>query len=88
MTTDMTHVVFTHSASGDAVMYINGARVASASLRGPVANWSQNFQLGLGNEFAADRPWLGEYALVALYNRALVENEVIGHYQLGPDSTP
>ena len=35
----------------------------------------------LGNEGTTDRPWLGEYHLVAIYNRALSDQEILQNFK-------
>lgn len=42
----------------------------------PFALWNSRFTLQMGNEATLDRPWRGKIHLVALYNRALGDNEV------------
>lgn len=41
------------------------------------SDWDESFVLTLGNETTGDRPWFGEMHGVALYNRALRDNDVL-----------
>lgn len=73
---DLVHLVYTRTANGTAKLYVNGIEQASTTVRGDFSNWDVNYRLLLANEVTGDRPWLGEYNLVALYNRALSATEV------------
>jgi hypothetical protein len=73
---DLVHLVYTRAANGTAKLYVNGIEQASTTVRGDFSNWDANYRLLLANEVTGDRPWLGEYNLVALYNRALSATEV------------
>ncbi|MBE9159639.1 hypothetical protein IQ265_22795 [Nodosilinea sp. LEGE 06152] len=72
----LTHLVYTRDRAGVATFYINGQPQQSAAIDGDLSNWDAAFRLALGNELTGDRPWLGEYHLVAIYNRALSGEEV------------
>ena len=63
---------------------MNGVEAGTLTgLTGTFSNWDANFHFGLANEFGADRGWLGEYHLVAIYNRALTSEEVSQNYEAG-----
>jgi len=76
-------VVYSRAKSGAAVLYVDGAEVARATVAGNLSAWNDGYRLGLGNEFTYDRPWLGEYHLAVFYNRALSAEEVREHYRAG-----
>lgn len=80
----LTHVVYTRDAGGTAKIYVNGEETAAATIDGDLSNWDQSFQLALANELTQDRPWLGEYHLIAIYNRALSSQEVLQNYEVRP----
>ncbi len=84
-TTNLTHVVLTRDAAGNTQVYINGTLVQSGTAAGTL-NWDDAFRFGLGNEFGADRSWLGTYYLVAVYQDALGSDEVQQNYDAGPGS--
>lgn len=70
------HIVVTFDYSNESV-YINGKR--KTEIPGPggtFSNWNPSYPLVLGNEANGYRPWLGSLFLVAIYNRALSEQEV------------
>ena len=85
LTTTLTHVVFTRNASGDRAMYLNGSPAASDNFTGDFSNWSAGSPLTLANVPTGDRPWLGEFHLVAVYDRALTPTEVGDNFTFGPD---
>lgn len=85
----LTHVAFTRDKEGRAIIYINGQERAVDRLRGALNNWATNQPLLLANEKTGDRPWLGTYKLVAIFNRALTSREVQHNYNAGlPEVEP
>jgi glycopeptide antibiotics resistance protein len=59
--------------------------VASLSILGTdFSNWDQTFPFQLGNEASLDRPWIGTIYLVAIYDRALSQEEIHSHFRAGP----
>jgi hypothetical protein len=64
-----------------AKIYINGVERASDTIGGDFSNWDGDFHLALANELTKDRPWLGEFHLVAIYNRALSQTEVSQNFR-------
>ena len=88
-TSELSHVVYTRDTSGVARFYANGVEVGSRSdITGNFSNWDEGFRFGLANEFGADRPWLGELHLVAIYDRALSQAEVMRNFNAGPSRAP
>lgn len=77
------HVVFVHEPNGAEKMFINGNLVASGNRSGNFSNWIDSFELSFGNEIGADRPWLGDIHLAAVYSQPLSANEVITNFQAG-----
>jgi len=91
VTTDLSHVVYTRDSSGNAKIYVNGVLAGQYNLPGDLSNWANNYfdnnyRFGLANEFTMDRTWLGEMHLVAVYNRALSETEVLQNFNAGADT--
>ena len=80
VTTNLTHVVFTRDALGDAKIYLNGEIAADSGVVGNLSNWDSSYELSLANEFTLNRTWLGEIYLVAVYNRALGQTEITRNY--------
>lgn len=84
----MMHVVYTRDAAGNAVIYVDGQAVVSDTVSGTLNNWGGGMRLALANELTGDRPWLGTYHLVAVYDRALSAGEVNAHCVHGSASLP
>ena len=82
--TDLQHVVYTRGTNGAVSFFINGELVKTGSVGGDLGNWDSNFRLGVGNEFDADRPWLGSVHLLAVFDRALSESEIDQNFAAGP----
>jgi hypothetical protein len=80
---ELSHVVYTRDSAGSARIYLNGKEVANKQVAGELGNWSEDFRLTLANELTGDRPWLGELHLVAIYGRALTEDEVARNFSAG-----
>ncbi|HEY2253365.1 MAG TPA: DUF1549 domain-containing protein, partial [Planctomycetaceae bacterium] len=81
--TALTQVVFTREQAGAAKIYLDGKLQVSSQVAGDLSGWSDEFRLSLANELTGDRPWLGELHLVALYGRALSEEEVARNFSAG-----
>jgi hypothetical protein len=80
-TTGVTQLVYTRDTSGTARFYQNGVEMSNrGDITGDFSNWATNYQFGLANEFGADRTWLGELHLVAVYDKALSAEEVEQNY--------
>lgn len=90
ITTDLTHVLVTRTISGTLMFYINGVAQGHSQTTGDFSTWNDSYKLLLANDNAADRPWLGEYHLAAIYRRALTAEEVNQNYAAGPigDGSP
>ena len=84
ITTNLIHVVFTRDASGVAHIYLNGSDALTGTFGGDLSNWNATYPLLLANELSGDRPWLGEFYLVAIYNQALSAEEVYQNHVAGP----
>jgi hypothetical protein len=83
--TQLQHVVYTRNSSGVEKLYVNGVQVSSSTKTGNFSNWNEHFELSLFNEINADRPWLGEMHLAAIYSSALSSNEVSQNFSAGAD---
>ena len=79
----LTHVVYTHSATGERKFYLNGVESPGDVMSGDFANWDLTFRLALASEVDGSRPWLGELHRVALYDCALTPAVVTQHFNAG-----
>ena len=67
-----------------AALFVDGDLVQSNALKGDIsASWSDDFDFALANELNRERAWLGQYHLVAVYDRALSKKEVTQNYLVG-----
>ncbi len=81
--TKLTHIVYTRERDGQTRLYVNGKVVMQKNVTGALSNWDGPRYIALGDEITGGRPWLGEYYLVALYNRNLSPAEVGRHFAAG-----
>ena len=62
-------------------LYVDGKLgEISSALEGTFSNWDPKAFFVLGNEYTGDRLWHGKIYLVALYNRALGDEEIYQNY--------
>ena len=83
---ELTHLVYTRNKHGKAKIYLNGEEQETQEpieIDGDFSNWDKNYFFALANELSENRPWIGEYYLVAVYNRALIQDEIIRNYRAG-----
>ncbi|MEL6462308.1 MAG: Ig-like domain-containing protein, partial [Cyanobacteria bacterium J06621_15] len=85
--TELTHVIYTREADGDASLYVNNQLVASETIGGNLSNWNENYRFGLGDEFGGGRSWLGSLDLFAVYNQAFDASEVAQNFLAGSDNS-
>ncbi|MFK7822037.1 MAG: DUF1592 domain-containing protein [Planctomycetaceae bacterium] len=81
---ELTHVVYTRDRGGKVRIWLNGKQNFEGNANGDLSNWDETATLALGNEMSGDRPWLGTYHLVAIYDRALAPRDVVRNFQAGP----
>ena len=84
--TSLQHVVFTHDAAGNEVLYVNGVAVYTGTRTGDFGSWNAAYVLNLANEIGGSRQFLGDMHLVAIYNRALTAAEVQQNFSAGADA--
>jgi hypothetical protein len=77
----LTHLVYTRDASGLSRFFIDGVASSQKRFGGDLSSWQRDFRLGLANELTGDRPWLGTYHLIAVYDRALSAGEIARNYK-------
>ncbi len=87
LTEALTHVAFTRNFSWEVFGYINNVSLpltGGAFVDGDFTTWDDTYKFALGNEVSADRAWLGQFHVVAVYNRALTAEEIDQNYNAGP----
>ena len=85
---ELTHLVYTRDRDGQAVLYVDGKEVSRSPVPGDLSSWDDSFRFALGNELTGDRPWLGEYQRVAVFDRALSAKEAGYHFATGLEGKP
>jgi HYR domain/Concanavalin A-like lectin/glucanases superfamily/Secretion system C-terminal sorting domain/PA14 domain len=84
--TSIQHVVYTLKADGKEQIYVDNELMYSGVRSGAI-NFNPAYTFALGNEVTNDRPWLGDMYMVAVYYRALDQNEIAQNYHFGYCST-
>ncbi len=79
----LTHVVYTRDTNGDATIFVDGNLKATQKVTGDFSNWDANYPLLIANEATRDRAWLGELHLVAIYSKALSNDEIQRNFMVG-----
>lgn len=88
LTTELTHIVYTHAKDGITKIFINGKQAAEKKVAGKVSNWDSSYKIAVGDELSGGRPWLGTIHLVAIYSRSLSAKEVTKNFNAGADGRP
>lgn len=81
------HVVYTYSG-GAARLYLDGTLISTVSVPGNFSNWDSSYRFALANELTGERPWQGDYDLLAVYSKGLTSSEVTTNYQAGRSGSP
>jgi len=85
ITTDLIHLVHTYDSITE-LLYVNGVpQPPMLGSTGNYSNWDDNDVFNLGNEGTSDRPWYGKIHLVAVYDRALIQEEIEQNFEAGPN---
>ena len=87
MTTQEAHYVGVFTSSGNARLYKDGVLQTSSINNNIAGTWNSSYRFLLANEEAGVRPWMGEIYLVALYNKALSDAEILHNYNQGNNPT-
>jgi hypothetical protein len=79
------HVVATYDPVNGRRIYVNGKYTGDAdpSPGGTISDWDDTFAFVLGNEVSGDRQFQGVFRLVAVYNRALTQQQVQMNFDAG-----
>lgn len=79
----MMHIMITRDKRGLAKYYINGKKVHESMMPGIIKGWEKKYHLVVGYTKRPNGCFKGQYNLMAFYNRALSEEEVIRNYLSG-----
>jgi len=77
------HVVYTWDRSSEEAIYVNGKKIQSGTRSGVIPSFNGDYQLTLANDPQGSKSWNGTYYLVAIYDIALNEEEVLKNYDAG-----
>lgn len=78
------HVAYTRDSSGIEKIFVNGVELMSGLRLGDFSTMTDDYRLSLSNEIGGGRPWLGNFYLAAIYNKALSTQEVLQNFEAGP----
>jgi hypothetical protein len=84
----LTHVIYTRDKAGKARIYLDGCKQSETTVTGDTSNWDSSWRVALANELTKDRPWLGEFYQISIYDRSLSEQETKGRFRAGKDAAP
>jgi hypothetical protein len=78
------HVVITFTASQGRKIYVNGEpiNITDESIAS-ITSWDDSFALILGREASNNHVWQGDIRLLAIYNRALTQQQISQNYDVG-----
>jgi hypothetical protein len=79
------HVVVTYDQTNGRRIYVNGAWTEDQDEvpGAPLINWNPSYRFALGNEVNANRLWRGQFRLVAIYDRAMSQEQIIQNFLAG-----
>lgn len=79
------HVVLTHDPFNGRKIYVNGQDTGVIDEAGPgaLANWSSDYAVVMGNDFASANAWQGVIRMVAVHSRALSQAHIVQNYETG-----
>src|SRR5262249_31084273 len=79
------HVVVTYDQVHGRRIYVNGVWTEDMDTvpGAPLINWNPTYRFALGNEVSGGRLWKGQFKLVAMYDRAMTDEQVARNYLAG-----
>jgi hypothetical protein len=79
------HVVLTYDQYRGRRIHVNGVFTGDVDAQGAgrLWSWNENHSFVLGNTTSNDRPWLGKLQLVAIYDHALTEAQILQNFGAG-----
>ncbi|MGD8567816.1 MAG: LamG domain-containing protein [Gammaproteobacteria bacterium] len=79
------HVVMTYDGTNGRRIYVNGelTNVDETVAGGSLAEWDDGYVFTLGSDVGGANPWLGKIRLLAIYNRALTQEEISQNFDAG-----
>ena len=87
VTQNLSHLVYTRDSSGQERIYLDGTIIVQSERTGDFSTWG-SYGATIANEPTGGRSFLGRYALVAVYSKALSAAEVLQNYEAGGGVDP
>jgi hypothetical protein len=81
---NLQHLVYVHDSLGTELLYLNGEKIGDGFRPSNFENWPDTYYLRFGNESDRNLPYSGLYYTVAIYSKALSQNEINKNYTVGP----
>ncbi|MGK0499584.1 MAG: hypothetical protein ACJAYG_001226 [Oceanicoccus sp.] len=79
------HVVLTYDPANGRKIYVNGVDTGVVDEAGPgnLSNWSDDYAIVMGSDFAGNDPWAGVIRMVAVHSRSLSQQQIAQNYDVG-----
>jgi len=79
------HVVMTYDATNGRRIYVNGQFTGDVDTvtGGTLTDWDPSYVFTLGSDVGGANQWLGKLRMVAIYNRALTQEEITQNLDAG-----
>ncbi|WP_455200359.1 LamG domain-containing protein, partial [Kaarinaea lacus] len=79
------HVVMTYDSVNGRRIYVNGQFTGDADTvtGGSLSDWDPSYVFTLGADVGGANQWLGKIRMVAIYNRALTQEEITQNFDAG-----
>ena len=79
------HLVLTYDPVNGRKIFVNGEDAGVVDEQGPgnLSNWSSEFALVMGSDFAGSSKWSGVIRMVALHSKALTQQQIMQNYDVG-----
>lgn len=78
------HVVANFDPVNGRTIYVNGELVANdPEVQGNLNDWDSTFAFAVGNEVDNQQLWMGTVRLLAIHNRVLTEDQILGNFETG-----
>ncbi|MCI0508135.1 MAG: LamG domain-containing protein [Gammaproteobacteria bacterium] len=79
------HVVLTYDATNGRRIYVNGQFTGDVDTvtGGSLSEWDAGYVFILGSDVGGANQWLGKIRMVAIYNRALTQEEITQNFDAG-----
>jgi hypothetical protein len=80
----MHHICYVRKADGNEALFIDGKKTGESYRPGTLDTWGSDFKVRLANSLDGNLSWQGNMYLLAIYDRALNENEIAANFSAGP----